>query len=459
MDPVEAGNIAASAGGRLEGDPSVRVAAAGTDTRSLERGAMYVALRGERHDGHAFVGEAVAAGAAAVMVERPGLGAAHGVPSVVVEDCYAGLSRWAAAHRAGLPVEVVGVTGSNGKTSAKDLAAAVLAAAGPTRKTRGNLNNHIGVPLTLLGLGGADRFAVVEMGMNHPGEIAPLAAMARPRFGIITGIGTAHIEFMGSREAIALEKGMLAEALPADGVLALPDDDPFADGLAARTSARVIRCGIGRGEVRAEQLEMGWGGSEFDLAIAGERHRARIPVAGAHMVRNALLAAAVGWGAGLTPAEVAAALSSAEMTAGRLQVREIRGVTFLDDTYNANPDSVRAALETLAAVGMGGGRRYAVLGEMREMGAFAEAGHREVGDAAVRAGMDGLIAVGAGAEWILQGARGLGRAERAESCEAAAEILGGWVVPGDAVVVKGSRGARMERVLAAYAALAGEAAP
>jgi UDP-N-acetylmuramoyl-tripeptide--D-alanyl-D-alanine ligase len=284
--------------------------------------------------------------------------------------------------------------------------------------------------------------------MNHPGEIPQLSKIAAPDAAIITNVGVAHIEFMGSREAIAREKGALAEAVGPRGTVILNADDRFSNGIAALTRAKVVFAGTTNGSVRAIEIRQSADGSEFTILEGAHRCRAQLPVAGLHMVQNALLAVAAGRAFGLSIEESAAGLAAAPLTKARLQIKEIAGVHFLDDSYNANPDSMKAALRTLLELDTDG-KRIAVLGEMRELGRESERGHCEVGETAATLGVDQLITIGDVAEFIAQGARaaGLIRISSVRSAREAAELLGEVADPGDLVLIKGSRAARTEEVI------------
>jgi UDP-N-acetylmuramoyl-tripeptide--D-alanyl-D-alanine ligase len=287
--------------------------------------------------------------------------------------------------------------------------------------------------------------------MNHPGEIAVLARIAAPDAAIITNIGIAHIEFMGSREAIALEKGMLAEAVPANGTVILNADDPFSESIARRTPAKDTFAGINSGSIHAEDISQSASGSEFTVLEGAHRCRAQLPVPGLHMVQNAILAIAAARAFGVSIEEAALGLANASLTKARLQMREIRGVQFLDDSYTAHPESTKAALRTLAELDSDG-RRIAVLGHMGELGSETERGHAEVGHCAAELRIDQLITVGDIATKISEAAQvaGLENAANVLSPEQAAELLAETASPGDLVLVKGSRAARMERVLEAF---------
>jgi UDP-N-acetylmuramoyl-tripeptide--D-alanyl-D-alanine ligase len=311
--------------------------------------------------------------------------------------------------------------------------------------TKGNLNNHIGVPLSVLSLEAADTVAVFEMGMNHPGEIAPLCEIAVPTLGIITNIGTAHIEYMGTREAIAEEKGALAKCLPADGALLIPAGCDYLDYFKRRTKARVIAVGNGRGEVRADDLRQDEGNTRFTLVIE-DRAVAEVdlPVTGRHMVKNALLAAGAGWFLGMSPEAIAQGLSTTKLTSGRLRRYSSRGVTVFDDTYNANPESMVAAIETLAETPLNSpGRRFAVLGRMGELGPHAPEAHLRVGRLAAERGLI-VLAVGEGSDGIADGA---GQTLHFPDGNEAAGWLAANLHAGDMALFKASRSAAIERVM------------
>ena len=451
MDPTTLHALAAACGGALPcGDGSVTVTSVSKDTRTLQSGDLYWALEGENFDGHNFVVAAAKSGAAAAVVAREVSGVPAGFPLIRVDDTQAALRRLAAWYRDQLPARVVCLTGSNGKTSTKDFTASVAGTRFAVNKTEGNLNNHLGLPLTILSAKTSDEVCVWEIGMNHAGEIETLARLARPDIGIITNIGVAHIEFLGSREAIAQEKGMLGEVLPAGAVLILPENDEFAPSLAARTGARVVWAGSGGG-LHAENLRPSMHGLDFDLVRGGERAAAHLPVTGEHMVRNALLAVSAGLELGLSLRECASGLAATKLSARRLACLDVRGVTVLDDSYNANPDSMEAALHALRGL-PGGGRRFAVLGRMGELGAYADEGYRRVGRTAAST-MDVLIAVGPETGAMAEEAEQAGAREvrRTEDTSGAARLLRELARPGDAVVIKGSRAARMERVLEEFA--------
>ncbi|MFN3593849.1 MAG: bifunctional UDP-N-acetylmuramoyl-L-alanyl-D-glutamate--2,6-diaminopimelate ligase MurE/UDP-N-acetylmuramoyl-tripeptide--D-alanyl-D-alanine ligase MurF [Thiobacillaceae bacterium] len=421
-----------------------------TDTRRLSPGCLFVALKGERYDGHAFIAEAIAKGAAAVMIDAAHVSPLTPHPSLIVEDTRLALGRLAAWHRGRMPTRILAVTGSNGKTTVKEMTAAILrAAAGEAAvlATEGNLNNDIGVPLTLLKLTPAHRFGVIEMGMNHAGELAYLTRLARPDVALVNNAQRAHLEGLTSVAAVARAKGEIYEGLAADGIALVNGDDPYADlWLELNAGRRILRFGLGpEADVRAE----------YELLPEGARLRLHTPqglietqlaVPGLHNVRNAAAAAAAALALGVTPASIAQGLAAYRGVKGRLQVHPcILGARLIDDTYNANPDSVGAAIQVLAALP---GRRILVLGDMGELGAGAAELHREIGRQAKAAGIDRLLALG---ELSVNAVQGFGPGamhfERIEELLAEIENALG---PEVTVLVKGSRFMRMERVVQSF---------
>jgi UDP-N-acetylmuramoyl-tripeptide--D-alanyl-D-alanine ligase len=453
MDPLSLRKIAEFARGSLTAsDAGLTVSKVSTDSRTVRPGDLFVALRGENFDGHEFVERASERGAVGAMIEESWKGTTPKTFALIrVPDTLAGYQDLAANYRRSLPLKVIAITGSNGKTSTRDFLAATLSRGFRVTKTEGNFNNHVGLPQTMLAASSSDEIGVWEIGMNHPGEIAALSKLAAPEAAIITNVGLAHIEFMGSHEAIAAEKGALAEAVGADGTVILNADDPYSHSIAERTRAKVILAGIENGSVRASEMRQSPTGSEFTISEGAHRCRAQLPVPGIHMVQNAILAVAAGRAFGLSLEDCAAGLASAPLTKARLQIKEINGIQFIDDSYNANPDSMKAALRTLVELDADG-RRIAVLGQMSELGEESERGHREVGEAAAALGLDELIAVGATGAAMARAAEnaGLKESRSVDSPDAAAAILGETASPGDLILVKGSRSARMERVLEAF---------
>jgi UDP-N-acetylmuramoyl-tripeptide--D-alanyl-D-alanine ligase len=451
MNPLSLHQIAEFAGAKIErGNGEVVVERIRTDSRTIKPDELFVALRGENFDAHHFLNQVAERGAiGAIVTENPLATLPQAFAILRADDTLSAYQSLAANYRKSLPLRVLAITGSNGKTSTKDFAASILGRAFRVTKTEGNFNNHVGLPRTILDANRSHEIAVWELGMNHPGEIAALSKIAGADAAIITSIGIAHIEFMGSREAIAQEKAALAESVSANGFVVLNADDKFSTSIAKRTRARVILAGITAGTVRAIDIEQSANGSEFTIIEDAHRTRAQLPVPGLHMVQNAMLAVAAGRAFGVSLEDCAAGLAAAPLAKARLQMRQIHGVQFIDDSYNANPDSMKAALRTLIELDSEG-KRIAVLGQMFELGAESDRGHREVGETAATLGVDHLIAIGD--DEIVQGARdaGLENVTSAKNATEAAEILSEIASPGDLVLIKGSRAARTEQVLESF---------
>jgi UDP-N-acetylmuramoyl-tripeptide--D-alanyl-D-alanine ligase len=427
-----------------------------TDSRSVKKGDLFVALPGERFDAHEFVPAAVAAGAAAVVVRADYAPpqAVAGTPLVGVADPLRAYQQLAAAHRARFTLPVVAVTGSNGKTTTKEMVASVLAARWRTLKTEGNLNNRIGVAQTLFRLNARYEAAVIEMGVDDMGQTTRLCEIARPTLGLITNIGPDHLEFFKTMDRSADSKAELLAELPADGAAILNADDRYFRLFKKRARGRVVSFGLAAGaDVRAEEIEpYGRDGTQFKLVLPGRSRRlvARIRVPGEHNVTNALAAAAVGVALDVPGTAIVAGLAKFRPAAMRSQIEVRHGVRIIVDCYNANPASTRAAVRLLAE-SKAKGRRIAVLGDMLELGPTTAQLHAEVGAYVAEQGIDTLIASGPLARNLARGARGAGMAavqEAADAPAAAAELLA-LVQPGDVVLVKGSRGMRLERVVQA----------
>ncbi len=449
MNEMSLVRIAAAVEGELLDGDAVFTAVS-TDSRELPAGALFVALRGERFDGHAFVAEAARQGAAAALLE---VASDAALPQLRVADSRVALGRLAAWRRAQFDGPLVAVTGSNGKTTVKEMLAAILGRRGPLLATRGNLNNDIGVPLTLMRLADEQQAAVIEMGANHPGEIAYLAAIADPTVGVVTNAGRAHLEGFGGIEGVARAKGELFAGLGPDGVAVINADDLYAPlwrGLAGER--RVLSFGL--------EADAAVSAREWLTAVEGEQLVSRfllvtpageVPVLlalpGRHNVMNALAAAAAGLAAGATLEEIAAGLAAVQAPAGRLTPRRgPDGCRLLDDSYNANPGSLRAGLEVLTALP---GRHWLVLGDMAELGGNAARLHAEMGELARELGVERLYAVGEVAGAAAEGF-GAGAQAFAEQGEAIAALRAALAEAGGAeltLLVKGSRLARMERVI------------
>jgi UDP-N-acetylmuramoyl-tripeptide--D-alanyl-D-alanine ligase len=449
------GEFARACGGRLTGADGAFSDVA-SDSRTLVPGQLFVALRGPHFNGHDFVAAAAQAGAAGALVDT-----AQGValPQIVVVDTAAALTRAARAWRADFRGALVGVAGSNGKTTAKEMTAAILGEAGSCLATRGNLNNHIGVPLTLLRLTSEHRFAVVEMGANHAGEVAALVAIARPSIGMITNAGAEHLEGFGSLEGVARAEGEMVAGLAAGEAAVLNADDEFASLWRGLTRARVVTFGVRRpadfsaSEVRTSVGSQGFR-TRFRLTAPQGSAAIELSIGGVHNIANALAAAAAASSAGATLEQIATGLTRVRAVPGRLQFKQtLGGAWLIDDSYNANPSSVRAAIEVLGSLA---GRRWLVLGDMAELGTFALEAHADIGEFARAAGVERLYATGpltagavasfgAGAQWF------------AEAGALTAALTGALEAAGPQVciLVKGSRFNRLERVVAALTGAAG----
>jgi len=467
--PFQARDAVAWSGGTLlRGDPDTRFDAVSIDTRTLGPGALFVAIAGPHHDGHDYLAQAASAGAAGLVVHAdralPG-GIPTDLPVLGVDDGTRALGALASGHRAGFAGPLVAITGSNGKTSTKEMCAAILGVGAPCLCNEGNLNNEYGLPLTLLRRDAAHRSLVVELGMNHRGEIARLAEIARPTVGILTNVGTAHIEHLGSQDEIALEKGDLVAALTEEGSAVLNADDPRALAQGERTPARVVRFGRGPGaDVRPEGLRAANGRFAFDLCAAQGRVAVEVAGLAETAVANALAAAAAALAAGASLDDVAEGLARYRPVRGRLVPIALPGGGLLvDDTYNANPQSMEVALRILARLvaeaSAKAARGIAVLGDMGELGESSGCAHRSTGRLAATLGIHHLFAVGERAGEVAEGAVAAGmdpaRVHTSRDAGETGAELESMLRPGDHVLVKGSRAMRMERIVAR---LAGEAA-
>ncbi|MFE5872073.1 UDP-N-acetylmuramoyl-tripeptide--D-alanyl-D-alanine ligase [Streptomyces roseifaciens] len=449
--------------GRMAEGPVVR------DSRDVRPGSLFAAIAGERVDGHDFAGRAVADGAVAVLATRP-----VGVPAIVVPDVVAALGALARAVVDKLGTDVVALTGSAGKTSTKDLIAQLLQRLGPTVWTPGSLNNEIGLPLTALTAGPETRTLVLEMGARGIGHIRYLTELTPPRIGVVLNVGTAHVGEFGGREQIAVAKGELVEALPpadAGGVAVLNADDPLVRAMSDRTKARTVLFGeAADAQVRAEDVRLtATGQPSFTLHTPTGCAAVTMRLYGEHHVSNALAAAAVAHELGMPVTEIATALSEAgQLSRWRMEVTErADGVTIVNDAYNANPESMRAALRALAAMGAAatakGARTWAVLGQMAELGEESLAEHDAVGRLAVRLNVGKLVAVGGReAAWLQMGAYNEGswgeESVHVSDAQAAVDLLRSELRPGDVVLVKASRSVGLERVAEQLLAVDGEVA-
>jgi UDP-N-acetylmuramoyl-tripeptide--D-alanyl-D-alanine ligase len=434
------------AGGTLHGADRP-FAGVNSDTRQLAAGDLFVALRGPRFDGHEFLGAARAAGAVGALVDRQ---QELALPQIVVADTQQGLSQAAAGWRAQFDRPLIGVAGSNGKTTVKEMLAAILSQAGSTLATRGNLNNHIGVPLTLLSLLPTHRFAVIEMGANRAGEVAALVAIARPDIGLITNAGAEHLEGFGSLDGVARAEGEMVQQLAPTQVAVINMDDPYAVLWRGMTRAQVVGFGLSSdAQFRAEDIVVAIEAQQFrmrfTLVAPSGRQSVQLQLGGRHNVVNALAAAAAAVSAGASLADVAAGLASMRAVQGRLQLKRTRhGAQLIDDSYNANPSSMRAGIDVLADLA---GRKWLVMGDMGEMGEFAQDVHVEIGQYARAHGIERLFATGKLSTLAVEGF-GTG-AEWFPDTESLSRALNAQLSADVCVLVKGSRSNRLERVVAA----------
>jgi UDP-N-acetylmuramoyl-tripeptide--D-alanyl-D-alanine ligase len=425
-----------------------RVTGWSIDSRTVAPGDLFFALRGPNHDGNAYVDEVLRKGAVAAVasLDREGAGVV-----LVLPDTLEALQRTAVWARAQWGGEVIGVTGSAGKTSTKDVIAEMLATAMPVGKTIGNLNNQFGVPLSILRLAGEARVAVLEMGMNHAGEIRALCAIAKPRIGVVTNVGHAHMEAFDSIEGVAAAKRELIEALPSDGVAVLNADDPLVSKFAEAHRERTITFGIGSpADIRAEQVQITDCGVSF--TVDGVPFESTL--VGRHSILNILAGIAVASLFGIRPAQLTAAVKSLQAPSMRGQRLQHQGVVILNDCYNSNPDAARVMIDVLRETPAK--RRIAVLGEMLELGRWSESLHRDVGSYAAKSGIDVLVGIRGEACHLVDAARQAGLAVDAAfffpDAQAAGEYLRQIAHPGDVVLFKGSRGTHVEHALERFLA-------
>lgn len=461
MIPLSLQEVLDATGGQLlHGHEDLVFTGCGTDSRKMKAGDLYVPMVGERFNGNDFIADALERGAAGCLISDlskiPLDRDLESIGLVFVGDTVRALQQLAAYLLQKCQVPVVAVTGSTGKTSTKEMLASVLGTQFSVLKTEGNLNNHIGLPLTCLALEPHHQMAVLEMGMNHAGEIAVLAEVARPVCGVITNIGVSHIENLGSREGILRAKLELTAHMDAEQTLFVNGDDDLLGEL-TDTPYRLVAVGSGDAcacRIGACQLN-GLQGSTFTLSWAdrlSEPLDCRLEVPGLHNVRNAAMAAAVGLHFGISPDNVVKGLRECRNTGMRLNLIEtVRGITLINDAYNASPDSMEAAIRVLASAPSG--RRFAVLSDMLELGEESEPGHRQVGALAAVCGLDGLFAVGPLSKWTAEGALAAGMQPAAvghfETKAALIIALKELLSEGDILLVKGSRGMRMEEVVEA----------
>jgi UDP-N-acetylmuramoyl-tripeptide--D-alanyl-D-alanine ligase len=450
---LTAETIAALAGGRLDGGHAgAAITGVSIDTRKLEKGGLFVALKGASADGHDFLGDAIERGAGALLV-REGADVPAGAAAVRVPDTEAALGALAAGVRGRLTARVVAITGSSGKTITKEMTAAVARTRFRTIASEESFNNEIGVPLTVLAADEGTEVLVAEVGSRGVGHIATLMPVLRPDLGVVVNVGLAHVGMFGSAEAIAVAKGELVESLPDDGAAILNADDPAVDAMASRTSARVVRFGTAAAaaDVRAVDVSLADDASaSFTLVAPDGTARVALRLRGEHMIVDALAAAAVGYALNVDVAAIAGALSSVSATAWRMEIVDAPGGWLvINDAYNANPASTIAALKALVRMGRGA-RTWAVLGYMAELGDHEAAEHDRIGRLAVRLGVSRLVAVGRETRPMFEAARLEGMTPEELTMVAGAgeaiAMLRGALRPGDVVLVKASRAVGLERV-------------
>lgn len=442
---------AACAGEQLNGSPEELVQRVCTDSRNVQQGDLFFALQGEKFDGHDFVEQVIRKGAIGVVVQRDRAPAsANGCAVIAVQDTRAALGQFAGRYRRDFVTPIVAIGGSNGKTTTKELVASVLRQRLPIVWSEASFNNDIGVPLTLLKLENWHEAAVLEVGTNHPGELAPLVRMIQPKYGVITSIGREHLEFFHDVEGVAQEEGWLAELLPADGKLFLSGDCRWTRRIAERTQAAVVRAGFSdANDWRVQSPKVDETGITFwlqapKIEFSGEY---RINLLGRHHVLNAAYAIAVGAELGLSREQIERGLAACQAAKMRLQLWEFGGVRVLDDCYNANADSMIAALQTLQELPCKG-RRVAVLGDMAEQGAHSKVAHEEVGRQVAELGIGQLFAIGKMAPVMARAAReaGMNRVMEFADVDTAAAAVKSFLKNGDLMLLKASRSMRLERV-------------
>jgi UDP-N-acetylmuramoyl-tripeptide--D-alanyl-D-alanine ligase len=452
MEPLTLNYISVATGGLLvTGDDSLCVRRICIDSRQVSAGDLFIALPGEKSDGHSFLADAASRGAAAVLVNRAmALQKSPGCAVISVPDTIEALGLLAARYRKSFSLPLFAVGGSNGKTTTKDLLASVLQRRMPTLWSEASFNNHLGVPLTLLRLERQHAAGVLEVGTNHPGELAKLVQMVLPHYGIITSIGREHLEFFGDIEGVVREEGALAELLPPHGTLFLNGDSEWTETIARRSAATVVRVGVGS--------KNEWCGQMVRIDKLGTTFRVRSPLAafsrdyhinllGRHQIVSALLVLAAAASVGCTPEQTQTGFDNCPPPKMRLQLWDLRGVRVLDDAYNANADSMLAALQTLLDLPCKG-RRVAVLGDMAELGSHSEAAHEEVGRRAAQLGVGQLFAIGKMAPVLARAARaaGLTRVLEFSDVDSAATAVKSFVRAGDLLLLKASRCSRLERI-------------
>jgi UDP-N-acetylmuramoyl-tripeptide--D-alanyl-D-alanine ligase len=437
----------------------VEITGVSIDSRNIREGELFVALKGGRFDGHDFVPDAIKKGAWGALVERTTLehkfSSLGGLKNILpVEDTLYALQEMARLHRKKFAVPVVGITGSNGKTTTKEMLASILEQKGPVLKNEGNLNNHIGVPLTLLKMNHSHWAGVIEMGMSAPGEIDMLTGLVMPSVGVITNIGPAHLEFFGATANVAEAKGELLDNLASDATAVLNADDEYFGVLKKKFAGRLLTFGItNKADLMASEVRQEKEYTDFTITAPDARINVRLQAVGTHNVYNALAAASAALAVGMPIDAVQFGLGDFQPVAGRSEIKKIEGRIVLADYYNANPASMEAAIKTLVSL-RSGKKAVAVIGDMLELGEASSEAHREIGRLAAQLKVDLLITIGDLAKHVEKGALQAGMKREhvfdAMSLENAGRLLKQLTGPGDAILIKGSRGMRMEKILEAF---------
>ena len=453
MFEIQLGDIATAVNGTLiQGEQGVIVQGIATDSRKVKPGDLFIALRGKKFDGHHFLETAVKAGAIALLVMDEAQLMSLKLPVAIIKaaDTLTAFGALARNHRRQYHIPLIAITGSNGKTTTKDLAGAVLAGCLAVVKTEANFNNEIGLPMTLLQINHQTQAAIVEMGMRGMGQIRQLAGIAEPNIAMITNVGLTHLELLGTQENIARAKTELVEALPENGLAILNGDDPYVRKMQGFTRARSVLYGIETAglDYQAGEIKMNDYGSTFQVYFKGQTLDLSLPIPGRHNILNAMAVVALGHELGLPAAEIRKGLANPDLTGKRLKITEHNGYSVIDDTYNASPASVKAALDVLVASTQRG-RKIAVLADMLELGPSETDLHREVGVYAGSLGVDKLLAWGELASEYATGMNDIseGKGEYFSTKPALIEYLKQFVQPGDIILVKGSRGMKMEEVV------------
>lgn len=435
--------------GSVQGEAAgVRFQGICTDTRMVQPGNLFIALIGERFDGHEFVKQALAKGAAGVVISKKPAEMPAGAVAVMVGNTLKALQDIAQFHRRRFSIPVIAITGSNGKTTTKDLTAAILASKLTVLKTEANFNNEIGLPRTLLNLTKEHQVAVVEMGMRGSGEIAELAAIAEPTAGIVTNVGETHIELLGSLANIAAAKAELVEAVPSQGFVVLNADNAYVKAMSGKAAGKVIFYGIEQpADIQADQIQVEGLYTTFTCRCYGAAFPVKLPMIGLHNVYNTLAAVAAAWELGLSAQDIQTGLDRFQPSSMRQQIERVGEYIVINDAYNASPLSMAGAITTLQQVAAG--RSVAVLGDMLELGDVAIAAHQRIGRTAAQSGVNAVVTVGALAEHIAFAAReaGIKEAVACQNHEDAAMALQKILQPGDTILLKGSRGMKMEKIL------------